>query len=164
MATLSIQNRRVIWSRVLFIALFFFLLTQSDNTPACPIELPTSTLTIKGYRLAVELATTPAARKCGLSNRSKLSPNHGMLFIYPSPRPRTFWMKNTFIPLSIAFLDDSGKIINIQKMDPFRIDKRHHSVQPVRYALEVNQGWFKKNNVKVGDTVEMQLPIVIDVR
>jgi len=161
MAAISIQNRRVIWSRGLFFTIFFFLLTQSDNTRACPIELPTSTLTIKGYNLAVELATTPAARKCGLSKRSKLSHNHGMLFIYPTSRPRTFWMKNTHIPLSIAFLDDFGKIINIQKMEPLQIDKRYHSIQPVRYALEVNQGWFKKNDVKVVDTVEMQLPIVI---
>jgi len=84
-----------------------------------------------------------------------------MLFIYPTSRPRTFWMKNTHIPLSIAFLDDFGKIINIQKMEPLQIDKRYHSIQPVRYALEVNQGWFKKNDVKVVDTVEMQLPIVI---
>jgi uncharacterized membrane protein (UPF0127 family) len=112
----------------------------------------------------VELATTPKARVCGLSNRVKLPENHGMLFIYPTLGPRTFWMKDTHIPLSIAFLDDSGLILSIHHMTPMQTDERYRSLQPVRYALEVNQGWFAEHGIGVGDIVEMKLPVVIEIR
>jgi uncharacterized membrane protein (UPF0127 family) len=112
----------------------------------------------------VELATTPKARACGLSNRVKLPENRGMLFIYAAPGPRTFWMKDTHIPLSIAFLDDSGLISSIQHMTPMQTDERYRSLQPVRYALEVNQGWFAEHGIGVGDLVEMKLPVVIEIR
>ncbi len=73
-------------------------------------------------------------------------------------------MKNTFIPLSIAFLDDSGRIISIQSMTPIQTDEHYRSPQPVRYALEVNQGWFDTRGIQVGDVVEMKLPVVIDIK
>ena len=131
---------------------------------ACPLELPTTTVSIKGHNLIVELAFTPKSRSCGLSNRSELNENHGMLFVYPNSDIRTFWMKDTQIPLSIAFIDSSGKIINIEKMEPHRTDKRYQSYQPAIYVLEVNQGWFNVHGIEVGDTVEMKLPIIIDIR
>jgi hypothetical protein len=87
-----------------------------------------------------------------------------MLFIYPTPGPRSFWMKDTIIPLSIAFLDDSGRILSIQQMRPMQTDKRYRSLQPVRYALEVNQGWFADHGIGVGDIVEMRLPVVIEIK
>jgi uncharacterized membrane protein (UPF0127 family) len=131
---------------------------------ACPLELPVATISINGHPLAVELATTPKARVCGLSKRVKLPENHGMLFIYPTIGQRTFWMKDTQIPLSIAFLDDSGQILSIQDMTPMQTNERYHSPQPVRYALEVNQGWFAGHGTGVGDIVEMKLPVVIEIR
>ncbi len=143
--------------------LCFILAIPSLKAMACPFELPATTISINGHILTVELATTPAARSCGLSNRVDLPKNHGMLFIYPIRRPRTFWMKDTDIPLSIAFLDDSGQIINIQNMAPNQTDERYHSSQPIRYALEVNQGWFHGHGIEVGDLVEMKLPLVIDI-
>ena len=146
------------------IALSFILISLSVKTLACPFELPAATISIKGLTMEVELATTPNARVCGLSNRVKLPDNHGMLFIYPTLGPRTFWMKDTHIPLSIAFLDDSGRISSIQPMKPMQTDERYRSVQPVRYALEVNQGWFAENGIGVGDIVEMKLPVVIEIR
>jgi uncharacterized membrane protein (UPF0127 family) len=146
------------------IALSFILIFISVKTLACPLELPVATISTKGHTLAVELATTPKARVCGLSNRVKLPVNHGMLFIYPTLGPRTFWMKDTHIPLSIAFLDDSGLILSIQHMKPVQTDERYRSLQPVRYVLEVNQGWFAKNGIGVGDIVEMKLPVVIEIR
>ena len=73
-------------------------------------------------------------------------------------------MKDTYIPLSIAFLDNSGKIINIQNMAPLQTDELYYSSQPVKYALEVNQGWFNGHGIEVGNTVEMKLPILIDIR
>ena len=146
------------------IALAFILIFVSVKILACPLELPDATLAIKGHMLAVELATTPKARVCGLSNRVKLPENRGMLFIYATPGPRTFWMKDTHIPLSIAFLDDSGLISSIQHMTPMQTDERYRSLQPVRYALEVNQGWFAEHGIGVWDFVEMKLPVVIEIR
>ena len=73
-------------------------------------------------------------------------------------------MKDTYIPLSVAFLDDSGKIINLQNMTPMQTEIIYYSSQPVKYALEVNQGWFDTHEIEIGDTVEMKLPKEIDIR
>jgi uncharacterized membrane protein (UPF0127 family) len=140
------------------------LIFVSAKALACPLELPVATISINGHALTVELATTPKARVCGLSKRVKLPENHGMLFIYPNVGQRTFWMKDTHIPLSIAFLDDSGRILSIQDMTPMQTNERYHSLQPVRYALEINQGWFAAHGIGVGDIVEMKLPVVIEIR
>jgi len=141
-----------------------FLIVSPAKTPACPLELPTATISINGHMLTAELAATPAARSCGLSHRDELPQNHAMLFIFADFRPQTFWMKDTRIPLSIAFLDDSGKIIDIQNMAPLRTDVEYPSSGPVKYALEVNQGWFKKYDIEVGTPVAMELPLVLDIK
>jgi uncharacterized protein len=146
------------------IGLSLILIFVSAKALACPLELPVATISINGHALTVELATTPKARVCGLSKRVKLPENHGMLFIYPNVGKRAFWMKDTHIPLSIAFLDDSGRILSIQDMTPMQTDERYHSLQPVRYALEINQGWFAAHGIGVGDIVEMKLPVVIEIR
>jgi uncharacterized membrane protein (UPF0127 family) len=143
--------------------LSFILVILSLKAMACPFELPAATISINGYTLTVELATNPSARHCGLSNREELPKNQGMLFIYPSARPLTFWMKGTHIPLSIAFLDESGKIINILNMFPNQTDERYASSRPAKYALELNQGWFQAYGIEIGDMVEMKLPLVIDI-
>jgi uncharacterized membrane protein (UPF0127 family) len=143
--------------------LSFILVTLSLKAMACPFELPAATISLKGHTLSVELATIPSARHCGLSNREELPKNQGMLFVYPSARPRTFWMKDTHIPLSIAFLEDSGEIINIQNMFPNQTDERYTSSRPAKYVLEVNQGWFQAHGIEIGDKVEIKLPLVIDI-
>lgn len=122
---------------------------------ACPLELPTASVSINGHRLVVEIAATPRSRACGLSKRSVLNENHGMLFVYPRPEPRTFWMRDTWIPLSIAFLDDAGNIINIEIMSPDQTTNRYRSRRPALFALEVNQGWFRSHGIEAGDKVEM---------
>ena len=162
--TLLRNWRYIIGFRKIALVLSFVLIIASVKTIACPLQLPTSTISIKGYTLTVELATTPTARNCGLSNRLELPENHGMLFIYPNLRDRTFWMKDNYIPLSIAFLDESGRIINLQNMTPMQTEKRYYSSQPVKYALEVNQGWYDAHEIEIGDTVEMKLPIVINIQ
>jgi hypothetical protein len=73
-------------------------------------------------------------------------------------------MKDTSIPLSIAFLDDNGRILSIQRMTPMQTDERYRSPQPVRYALEVNQGWFADHGIGIGNIVEMKLPAVIEIK
>jgi uncharacterized protein len=158
------RTRRMIRISVIIIGLSLILTTLATSALACPIELPTTTISIKGYTLTVELATTPRSRGCGLSHRDKLPKNQGMLFIFSDRRPRNFWMKDTFIPLSIAYLDDSGQIFSIQDMVPLQTDEQYPSLQAASYALEVNQGWFRRHGVKAGDVVKMELPLVLDVR
>jgi uncharacterized membrane protein (UPF0127 family) len=147
-----------------FIGLFMILIIAVPVSPACPIDLPTATIYLKGNPLTVELATTPTSRGCGLSQRHELPQNRGMLFIFADLRPRNFWMKDTFIPLSIAYLDKSGRIFSIQDMVPLQTDQQYPSIQPAAYALEVNQGWFSRHGVAVGDVVEMKLPLVLNIR
>jgi len=143
--------------------LSFVLLILPLKAMACPFELPAATISINGRTLSVELATIPGARHCGLSNRKELPKDHGMLFVYPTARALTFWMKDTHIPLSIAFLDASGEIISIQDMIPNQTDERYASSRPAKYALEVNRGWFQAHGIEIGDTVEFKLPLVIDI-
>lgn len=164
MRRLFVHNRSIVRFSGITIGLSFILMVLSMRTMACPFELPTATISIKGHILTVELAATPTARACGLSHRDDLPENHGMLFIFPDVRPRTFWMKDTLIALSIAFLDDAGKILSIQNMTPMQTAEQYHSSGPVKYALEVNQGWFTRHGLDVGDRVAMELPLVIDVK
>jgi len=158
------HNRSIVRLSGIIIGLSYILIVLSTRTLACPIELPITTLSINGHQLAAELATTPTTRGCGLSHRDQLPQNHGMLFVFPDRRPRTFWMKDTTIPLSIAFLDDSGKILSIQDMVPLQTDPQYHSSQPANYALEVNQGWFRRRGIEVGDVVELKLPLMLNIR
>lgn len=107
----------------------------------------------KEVSLHIELAKTSAERAYGLMNRDKLGENSGMLFVYNREEYLSHWMKNVTIPLSIAFIDQSGIIKDIQKMKPLDASVSYLSRFPAKYALEVNQGWFEKNRVKVGDKV-----------
>lgn len=139
---------------VAVIAGFIYVLIAT-SAGGCPVELTFTSVVIKDYHLLVEVAATPIAGKCGLSHRISLPEHQGMLFVYPDPRHLTFWMKDTSIPLSIAFLDDTGLILSIQKMVPMQVEERYRSHFPARYALEVNQGWFAKHGIEVGDVVKI---------
>ncbi len=133
---------------------------KADSFTACPLSLTTTTISINGMKLLVEWADTPKSRSRGLSGRFSLDEDRGMLFVYPSPRDLVFWMKNTKIPLSIAFLDASGKIINIEKMQPDQTEIRYRSRKPAVYALEVNQNWFRTRGIEEGDRVSIQPPVL----
>ncbi len=109
-------------------------------------------LNVKDKRLIVEVACDEGSRALGLMRRSHLPENHGMVFIYPSRRVMSFWMKNTTIPLSIAFISDEGVIQQVEDMEPNEL-RTTRSTQMLRYALEVNQGWFERNQVGVGDRI-----------
>jgi len=93
--------------------------------------------------------------------RNKLKSNRGMLFVYPDERIRSFWMKNTFVPLSIAFVDDDWEIVHIADMQPRSLDS-HSSVTKCRYVLEVNRGWFDDHGVAAGDVVQCELPAPLE--
>ncbi len=104
--------------------------------------------------LTVELATTSAARGRGLMGREELAEDRGMLFVFPADTEARFWMKDTSIPLSIAFIAADGTILDVQEMEPFSVELRRPP-EPYRYALELNQGWFERNGFGTGDRVEV---------
>jgi uncharacterized membrane protein (UPF0127 family) len=115
----------------------------------------TALVKVNGIPLIVEIAERPAERSLGLMYRKSLPENMGMLFIYRRPATMNFWMKNTYIPLSIAYIDTKGYIIAIFKMEPLNEKKTYRSPAPAVWALEVNQGWFEKNGVNVGHRVRL---------
>jgi len=115
---------------------------------------PFCQLTVKGKKIRAEVAQTEEEKARGLMFREILGKDEGMLFVYDREEILTFWMKNTPLPLSIAFIDQGGKIVDIQDMDPFSL-RTHASALPARYALEMNQGWFKRNQIQTGDVVKI---------
>lgn len=117
-----------------------------------PQSLPKTAITIAGRTLAVEVASTDAQREMGMMYRRSLAPDEGMLFVFPKERRLGFYMKNTYVPLSIAYIAANGRIVNIVHMEPLT-KKDHPSRLPVKYALEMPLGWFEKNKVRDGDTV-----------
>ena len=117
---------------------------------------------ISGQReinLIVQIADTTYKIEKGLMFVESLPENAGMLFVFPEKRFGGFWMKNTFIPLSIAFIDSDGKILKMMDMEPCFVDPCpfYDPQLAYQYAIEVNQGWFKKNQIEVGDYVKVNI-------
>lgn len=112
-------------------------------------RLPVVELTAGMYVIQAEMAQTMNEQTIGLMYRQTMGVNEGMLFIYDSPQVRCFWMRNTLLPLTIAFIADDGSIVNLKDMQP-ETGNSHCSAKPVRYALEMNQGWFEKRGLKPG--------------
>jgi uncharacterized membrane protein (UPF0127 family) len=129
------------------------LITTIGFGPATAAELPTIVLSIKGHKLSAEIAATTETRMTGLMHRFSLRPDHGMLFVFREPEPLAFWMKNTYVALSIAYIDDKGRIVNIEDMAP-KTENAHPSRGPVLYALEMKKGWFKERGIETGAAVE----------
>jgi hypothetical protein len=115
-------------------------------------DFPRISVSIGVHLIQAELAATQESRNRGLMFREKLGQNEGMVFRFPAPRQVCMWMKNTLIPLSVAFIGDDGRIINIEDMRP-QTTNEHCSQQVARYALEMRQGWFKQRNIKAGELV-----------
>jgi uncharacterized protein len=145
------------------ILLSILLVFSANAALACPLRLPTTTVEVNGARLEVEIAATVEARACGLSRRTMLAPDRGMLFVTPVPRMISFWMQDTTLPLAIAFVDDDGRILSIQQMTPVQTEERYLPPEPVRFAIEVNQGWFEHHGVEVGDVFDIRLPRVLRI-
>jgi uncharacterized membrane protein (UPF0127 family) len=112
-------------------------------------RLPAMQLTAGIHLITAEVAATDASRTRGLMFRQSLPPNHGMLFIFDRKSLHCMWMRNTLIPLSVAFVEDDGTIVNIENMQPHD-ESSHCAKQPVRYALEMAQGWFAQKGVGPG--------------
>ncbi len=118
-----------------------------------PLKLPAIPLSAGMHLISAEVAKTPDQRGIGLMHRKAMGANEGMLFIFEQAGQQCFWMKNTLLPLSIAFLSDDGAIVNIEDMQPQTLDS-HCSLKPVRFVLEMNQGWFSKRGLKPGSVLK----------
>ena len=123
--------------------------TGVGQAQPAPQRLATVNLTAGMHNIVADVARTPREREMGLMFRKQMAPHEGMLFIFEEPATQCFWMRNTFLPLSTAFVADDGRIVNIEDMAP-QTEKSHCSTQPVRYVLEMNQGWFAKRGLKPG--------------
>ncbi|MCX6356903.1 MAG: DUF192 domain-containing protein [Candidatus Aureabacteria bacterium] len=138
-----------VWPAVLALCI-----SSCSRDPA-PLSLARAAIRVGDRVVSVELARRPGEQDRGLMFRKRLREDEGMLFIYDSPRVMSFWMKNTRIPLSIAFVDAGGKIVHIEDMHPYDSETRHVCPVPAQYALEMNQGWFQRNGVGVGQKMEI---------
>ncbi len=123
--------------------------TPASAQSAPQARLPVVRLQAGMHIVVAEVAGTPRTREIGLMMREQLGPNEGMLFVFDQPQPHCFWMRNTLVPLSIAFLDDDGRIVNVEDMAP-RTEDSHCSARPVRFALEMAQGWFARRALGPG--------------
>lgn len=123
----------------------------AEATPAPQGDLVP--IRVAGIEVMVEIADDDEERSRGLMHRESLPEDQGMLFVYTEERTLSFWMRNTLIPLDIAYIDREGRIVDIQQMEP-QDSTTHPSAAPAMYALEMNQGWFEAHDVKVGDRIE----------
>ncbi len=141
-----------LWTRKINILIFLnFIFLQSSFA----VNFKKAQIKLGSQKITVEIADTDPKRSQGLMNRKSLNKNEGMLFIFPRSNYRSFWMKNTFIPLSIGYFDSSKKLVEIHQMEPVTSVMqvqipRYDSRKPAQYALEMNRGWFKKNKIKLG--------------
>ena len=133
--------------------LLIALLVLSSPLLYAQTPLPEIPLSIKGHKLTAEVAANDNSRTVGLMHRRMMPENRGMLFVFTYAQPQSFWMMNTYLPLSIAFIDEQGVIVNIDDMKPLTTDP-HPSAKPAKYALEMNQGWFAKRGIKAGAHVD----------
>ena len=113
------------------------------------LDLPRVELRAGMHRIEAQVARTPQERQVGLMFRRDMPQHEGMLFVFEQPATQCFWMRNTLLPLTAAFVEDDGTVVNLADMKPLTEDS-HCSAKPVRYVLEMNQGWFAKRGIKAG--------------
>lgn len=117
------------------------------------LSLPRTEISAGMHRIDAQVASTHAERQVGLMHRQRMPQHEGMLFVFEQPATQCFWMRNTLIPLTAAFVADDGRIVNLADMQP--LDERSHcSEKPVRFVLEMNQGWFKQRNLQAGSQLK----------
>jgi uncharacterized protein len=133
---------------VLF-ALMCWAHSASAQLQAPQPKLATVTLSAGMHNIVAEVAATPQQRQIGMMMRTEMAQHEGMLFAFEQPTRQCFWMRNTLLPLSIAFVTDDGRIVNISEMQP-QSDDTHCSEEPVRWVLEMNKAWFSKRGIKPG--------------
>lgn len=132
----------------------FFAMALAMSAPAwaqgqAQLNLPRTLMSVGVHQIDAQVARTPQEHAIGLMFRKEMPPNEGMLFVFKEPSKQCFWMKNTLLGLTAAFVADDGTVVNLEDMQANTTDS-HCSSQPVRYVLEVNQGWFAKKGIKAG--------------
>jgi hypothetical protein len=135
--------------RCAFALLLVLLTTLAAAQDRPQLDLPVVQLQAGMHNIRAQVARSVNERATGLMHRKEMPQHEGMLFVFEQPSQQCFWMKNTLLPLSIAFIADDGSIVNIRDMQPQSLDS-HCSDKPVRYVLEMNQGWFAKRAIKPG--------------
>ncbi len=143
------------WIRISVFALALFISGCSKPQSQYPaqVRLKTTVLTVGSHTLNVEIADTPETMERGLMFRKTLGENEGMLFVFPEPKQAVFWMRNTRIPLSVAYLDAKGRILEIHDMFPYDETAVPSRSPLVAYALETNQSWFLRSGIGPSDVI-----------
>ena len=134
------------------VALALALSSGAASSAALAQLMPVAELGAGMYRIEAEVAHTAQARQVGLMTRKSMAPQHGMVFVFEQDATHCMWMKNTFLPLSVAFVDAQGRVINIEDMQP-QTEDNHCAAAPARFALEMNLGWFRERGIKPGDAL-----------
>lgn len=140
---------RTRWRAALLACLSSIITLGAWSQDAAQPRLDSIALSAGMHLIRAEVAATPQQQQIGLMHRRSMASNDGMLFVYEHAQKHCFWMRNTLLPLTIAFIDDEGRIVNLADMQPLD-ESPHCSAKPVRFALEMNQGWFAKRGFKAG--------------
>jgi uncharacterized protein len=133
---------------------FLLLIARAFAQETAQITLPEVTLNVAGKSVTAEVADEPQERTRGLMFRERLAPDSGMLFVMPRPEPTAFWMKNTSLPLSVAYINSAGVIVEIHDLEPLDERPVPSAFPNIAYALEMEQGWFAKNRILAGDRID----------
>ena len=133
----------------LFFAMALVMSASAWAQGQAQLNLPRTLMSVGVHQIDAQVARTPQEHAIGLMFRKEMPPNEGMLFVFKDPSKQCFWMKNTLLGLTAAFVADDGTVVNLEDMQANTTDS-HCSSQPVRYVLEVNQGWFAKKGIKAG--------------
>jgi len=149
-ASSLLEPNRPMKSILIGIALSLLGLSGNVQAQAAPqLDLPRIRLSAGMHQIDAQVAMTPDQRATGLMFRREMPQHEGMLFVFEQPAPQCFWMKNTLLPLTAAFVADDGTIVNLADMKP-QSTASHCSLKPVRYVLEMNRDWFAKRGIKAG--------------
>lgn len=163
----SVEMMKLIWLQVYF-ALFAAVLggckpSSTATTPALPPiptaaqpRLATIKLWIGAQEMAAEMALTPLQEQTGMMFRTNMAENEGMIFVFPQPTQASFWMKNTILPLSAAYIAPDGTILEIHDLQPQDTNAVVANSDNVQFVLETKQGWFKRNNIGVGTVISTE--------
>ena len=145
----SLMRPPVLARTLATVALGLALVQTAAAQDSPQLTLPRVKLSAGMHQIDAQVAQTPVQRQTGLMHRREMPQHEGMLFVFEQPATQCFWMKNTLLPLTAAFIADDGTIVNLADMKP-QTEDSHCSTKPVRFVLEMNQGWFGKKNLKAG--------------
>lgn len=143
-------------TKSIIVVISLFLSLNCQATESYPIETEFVFGSIADKAIKLEIANNPRTRALGLMNRKELGQDQGMLFVFPKKEYLSFWMKNTLLPLSLGYFDANLSLLETHDMKPNQTEELYNSLQPAKYALEVNLGWFEKNKIPIGATLILE--------